>query len=293
MEKFKKFLWALLFPPMPVVLMLAPVAAVLLIYAFVASGAHPIIVYGSYGLSFYALTILCAGMPRILKSIRKFRQENRFMIRYESDLRFRANVSLLSSLVINLAYAVFQLCLGIYHGSVWFYAFAVYYALLGAMRYFLSKQTRRKAPGEDYFLELLLYRFCGILLVVMNLALGVIVFYIVHQGRTFRHHEITTISMAAYTFTSMTLAIINVIQYRKYHSPALSASKAISLAAASVSMLTLETAMLTTFGGQQDLRFRQTMTACTGAAVCILVLSMAVYMIHHSTKEIKARRNAQ
>ena len=39
---------------------------------------------------------------------------------------------------------------------------------------------------------------------------------IVYLNKTFIHHEITTITIAAYTFTSLTFAIINFIKYKKY-----------------------------------------------------------------------------
>lgn len=52
-------------------------------------------------------------------------------------------------------------------------------------------------------------------------------------------------------------------------------------------MLTLETAMLSAFGEAGDAEFRQAMTAATGAAVCLVVLILAVYMIARPTKEIK------
>ena len=43
--------------------------------------------------------------------------------------------------------------------------------------------------------------------------------------------------MAAYTFTALTLAIVNAVRYRKYGSPAYSAAKAISLASATLGLL--------------------------------------------------------
>ena len=95
--------------------------------------------------------------------------------------------------------------------------------------------------------ELKKYRACGIVLLIMNLALTLIIFFMVHENRTFHHHEITTIALAAYTFTSLTIAIINTVKYRRYNSPVYSAAKAISLASATVSLLTLESSMLTTF----------------------------------------------
>jgi len=56
------------------------------------------------------------------------------------------------------------------------------------------------------------------------------------------------------------------------------------------SILSLETAMLAQFGGD-DLFFRKTMTGATGGGICVIVLGMAVYMLVKSTKEIKELAN--
>jgi preprotein translocase subunit SecF len=98
--------------------------------------------------------------------------------------------------------------------------------------------------------------------------------------------------MAAYTFTTLTVAIINVIKYRKYDSPIYSASKAISLAAASVSIITLESTMLTTFGGETMDDFTQKlMLGLTGGAIAAFIIGMAIYMIYQSTKRLKLMNN--
>ena len=80
------------------------------------------------------------------------------------------------------------------------------------------------------------------------------------------------------------LSLIHIFRYRKYQSPVLSAAKAIRLAAALVSLLSLETAILTRFG--DDEVFRRLMTASTGAGVCIIVLGISVYMIVRATRKI-------
>ena len=137
--------------------------------------------------------------------------------------------------------------------------------------------------------ELIKYRACGILFLIMNIALSLMIFFMVYWNRTFNHHEITTIALAAYTFTSFTLAIINIVKYRKYNSPVFSASKAISLAAACVSMLTLESTMLNTFAdGTMDLTTRRIMLGATGAVISVFIILMATYMIYQSTKKIKS-----
>ena len=61
----------------------------------------------------------------------------------------------------------------------------------------------------------------------------------------------------------------------------------ISLTAALVSMLSLETAMLTQFGAADDPMFRRIMTASTGVGISIIVLGMAIFMIVKSTKQMK------
>ena len=61
-----------------------------------------------------------------------------------------------------------------------------------------------------------------------------------------------------------------------------------SMAAACVSMLTLESTMLTTFNdGSMSLASRRIMLGITGTAVSAFVITMAVVMIVQSSKRIK------
>lgn len=286
MEQFKKILWKVLFPHMAVVIVSVPIAVALLIYAFAFEDANMVITYISYIFSAYSLTIVCARSPILFRKLIEAKNSNKYITLYQSDAQLRVKISLYSSVTLNILYALLQLFSGFYFHSIWFYALAGYYALLAIMRFFLLKDARKIVAGKNKFYEFLVYRLCGILLLLMNLTLAVIVFYIVWQNRGFEYHYIHTIAMAAYTFTAMTLAVINVFKYRRYESPLMSAARVISLASALVSILSLETAMLTAFGEAGNDSFRQIMTAITGAAVCLLVLAMAINMIIHSTKEI-------
>ena len=136
--------------------------------------------------------------------------------------------------------------------------------------------------------ELRKYRVCGVIFLVMNLALALMIFFMVYWNRTFNHHEVTTIAFAAYTFTSFTLAIVNIVKYRKHNSPVYSASKNINLAAACVSMLTLESTMLTTFGdGTMTMATRKIFLGVSGGVISAFIIMMAIYMIVQSTKKIK------
>lgn len=291
METFKKIVKIILFPHPAVIVILLPVAAALLIYSFLYLDGKEIITYISYFLSAYVLTVFCARIPHLIRFLRYIKEDNKYVKRYLTDTHLRINISLYGSLIWNIAYAVLQLGLGFYHHTVWYYALAVYYILLSSMRFFLLRHTRKHKAGEDKGNELSLYRFCGIMLLVMNLALAVIITYIVLQGRVFIHHEITTIAMAAYTFTTLTMAIINVVRYRKYESPVFSGAKVVSLSAALVSMITLESTMLTTFGSEGQESFRFTILALTGLGIILFILILAIYMIVKSTKKIKEIKN--
>ena len=205
------------------------------------------------------------------------------------DVAFRSELLLHGGLAVNLLYAALNLYSGVRYQSAWFVALAFYYTLLSVMRGFLAGRLHRAPAGQDLPAELRSYRICGIVLLVMNQALAGIVFYIVKQNRGFTYSGTLIYAMAAYTFYITISAAVNVARFRKHGSPLLSAAKAISLTAALVSMLSLETAMLAQFGAETP-RFRLVMTAASGGAVCVFVLGMAVYMIVRSTRRLKSLR---
>ena len=285
---WKKLGKALLFPHIAIMILLVPIATVLLVGSMVFIGTDSVIAYISYVLAAYTLTVWCFKIPKLINFFKTFKNENKYARRWQDDTRLRVNVSLYGSFAWNALYGIFQLWLGFYHHTFWFYSLGAYYICLGVMRFFLVRHTSKYAPGERMQTELKKYRACGIVFLVMNLALALIIFFMVYWNRTFEHHMITAIAMAAYTFTTFTVAIVNVVKYRKYNSPVFSASKAISLAAALVSMLTLESTMLTAFSDETmtDIS-RKLMLGVTGGVISLLIVVMAIYMIVVGTKKLK------
>ena len=284
----------LLFPPAAVLMLLTPIAVAALIYSMLWLEETAPVRIGSYVLAFYALTVLCARIPSFVRTLRDFKNGNRYVNLWTGDIRLRTNVTLSGSVLWNGAYGALQLGLGIYHGSAWFYSLAAYYATLAAMRLSLVWHTLHHAPGEQMQQELMRYRACGWVFLLTNLALSGMMFYMIYENRAVRHNEITTITMAAYTFATLTMAIVNVIRYRKLNSPALSAAKAISLASACVSMLTLENTMLTTFRSETMMPEKARLfLGLSGGAVSIFIIAMAVYMIVQASRKLKSLEEAQ
>ncbi len=284
----KKLGRALLFPKALIAVLLTPVSLALLLYSLVFFESNDVFSVLSYAFSAYILTVWCMRLPRLASWLKGVYRTNKYTVKWQNDSGLRMNVHLGFSFVWNAAYAVFQLVLGIYHASLWYYSLAAYYILLALMRSLLLRHSRSHSPGEQMREELVRYRICGVILLIMNLAVSVMIFYVVFRGRTVRHHEITTIALAAYTFFTFIKSIVKMIGSRKHNSPVFSAATGISLAAASVSMLTLEASMLATFGRSELTESdKRLFLFLGGIAVSLTVVLMAIYMIVKSVTEIK------
>lgn len=294
MERIKKSLKRIFFlPPVPTLIISVP-AYLLVIYALSGEIVNPAAVYLSYLLSAYALIITVTGMIRVVRLVRRGMDKNplvRKMLdnplvdRYLKEDLFRAEAALYQGFFINLLYAGIKMFTGIFYRSVWFITLAVYYILLALMRASLLNYVR--SAGKNKVSEWKRYRLCGIILLFMNIALTGIVILVVHQNSGFEYPGMLIYVMAMYAFYAAITAVRNVIKFRRYGSPVMSAAKVISLTAALVSMLSLETAMLTQFGAANDPMFRQIMTASTGAGISLIVVGMAIFMIARSAKQLK------
>lgn len=302
MEKFLRILKRIFCLPPLATLFLALFGYVFVLAVAVFGINIPALQYLSYVCSFYALVITVTGFGHLrafVKSARQYINEHPLMKKlrgtavgkqFFDDVRFRTKMSLYQGLFINLLYIGIKMFSGVYYRSVWFVALAIYYILLALMRFVLLHKGKKKADEMTMEEELHRYRICGIVLLLMNQALAGIVIFMVHQNRGFHYPGILIYAMAAYSFYSIITAVINLVKFGKHGSPLLSAAKVINLVAAMVSILSLETAMLARFGGDDDPVFCKTMTGATGGGVCTIVIGMAVFMIWKSTKQLKRLR---
>ncbi len=297
-QSLKKILKRIFFlPPVPTLLICIP-AYGLVVYALAGENVNPKIAYISYILSAYALIISITGITGVMRFVRQGIKHLPFVKkmlgiplvdRYFREDTFRAEAALYQVFFINLLYAGIKMVSGIMYKSVWYTTLAIYYILLAVMRFSLLDHVRSEGTADKNKASgWRRYRLCGIILLFMNFALSGIVTLVVRQNSGFVYPGVFIYIMAMYAFYAAITAVWNVIKFRKFGSPILSAAKVINLTAALVSMLSLETAMLTQFGAADDADFRQTMAACTGAGIAMIVLGMAMFMIVKSTKQLKS-----
>lgn len=280
-----------LYPPLWVISLLVLVCTAALVYTFIGGyEAHPI-AYFTYVLSFYTLTAVVVRcikvIPKHYKSAKQRVYDNPVCEKFMTDMKFRTHVSLYGSLGVNLLYVALNVVSGFLYHTAWFFILAFYYTILSVMRFLLVRFVNRVGIGENRLKELRRSRLCGYILLTVNLALSGAVLMILYQNKGYEYHGILIYVMAAYTFYITTLAIINLIKYRKLGSPVMSMTKIISMAAALVSMLSLETAMFSEFGNDMTTESKQIFIMLTGAGVSIIIVAMSVYSIVKNSKEIK------
>lgn len=286
-----KKLIKLLYPPVWVIALLVPICTAALIIVFMFGyDEHPL-AYAAYLLSFYTLTVvvmrLIKVLPKHYKSAKSKVYSNPLGNRLMTDMPFRTHVSLYGSLAVNLLYVALNVTSGIIYQSAWFYTLALYYTILAVMRFLLVRFANRVGIGKNRFKELRRSRLCGFILLTVNLFLSGIVVIIIRQNKGSEYHGVLIYAMAAYTFYITILAIINLVKYRKLGSPLMTMTKIINLAAALVSMLSLETAMFSEFGKDMPPENKQLMIMLTGAGVSVIIVTMSVFSIVKNTVEIK------
>lgn len=291
----KSFAKKLLFPPLWLILLLDLIGGATLITVFVkgwdANPAAPVV----YALAFYALSVSCLAcwktLPRFWKSGKDRLYANKYANRYLTDAAFNTHITLYRSLAINLLYVVVNAVSAVLYGTHWFALFAAYYAILAVMRFLLVRYVEKNKLGTSRLGELHRTRLCACILLTVNLALSGAVLMMTYFHRGFDYQGILIYVMAMYTFYVTATAIVDLVKYRKYKSPIMSVSKVIKLAAALVSMLSLETAMFAQFGNDMSAENQRIMILATGAGIAVTIVAMSIYMIARTTKEIREIRS--
>lgn len=295
-EKIVRLTKRICFLPPVATLMIAIPSFAFLIVVLTGKINIPALDYIAYILSAYALIICVTAILKIINFVRNDVSEHPFMKwllsvpiveKFIHEKKFRTEIALYPGFFINVLYVIFKTATGIYYRSAWFISLGVYYLALAIMRFLLIHYIRWEKQTADKNDELRRYRMCGCMLFLINVALVGITILAVKKNAGFSYLGYLIYVMAMYAFYSVITAVMNLVKYRKYGSPILSAAKVINMSTALVSIFSLETAMLAQFGSESTEHFRVIMTALTGAGVSCIVVGMAVFMIVRSGVLIK------
>ena len=294
---WKKIGKKLLFPPIWLMVILVTASAAALTLIFVNGMEQSIPAYIAYVLAFYTLsivTIFCAmALPKQYGTIKQKVYDNPLGNRYMTDRLFRANISLSISFVISMLYVGINLWSWHMLESYWFMVLAVYYVIMAVMRFLLVRYVRIRKIGTDILSEWKRSKVCAYILLLINLSLSGAVLMILYQHKGYDYPGMLIYVMALYTFYSTIHAILDIVKYRKLGSPVMSTAKIVSLSAALVSMLNLETAMFAQFGGDMPVENQRIFIILTGAGVSITVVTLSVILIVNANKQIRRIKNGE
>lgn len=276
----KRIMKNILFPNKIIGFFLFNFSMGLLIYVFGNHLEETWIAYISYVLSFYALVIFCIWFYKACKFSNEVVKKSKLYHAYQNNFLTVTKTSIYLSLIFNLIYGILRLWIGVTSSSWWFITLSFYYLLLCFIR---TNIVRNINNHKKEYQKL---KHTGIILLLMNLVLIGIIILIITQNQIINYHGFLIYLVALYDFYFIIRSIINVLKYRKNHSPMIAASKCINLTVAMVSMISLATSMIYQFG-DNDSNFKAIMISSMGLGIFFINSFMAIYMIVRANKNLK------
>lgn len=228
---------------------------------------------------------------RDVKDIKKMVVSRYRVVNYLSEnYKDRSFIFAVPGFVVNCLFTLFNAFIGVRAFSAWYISLAVYYAMLGIMRFkFLNQELMLRRGDKErssVLREWKVFLHMGILLILMSIALSGMVILMVRGGYGKSYPEYIIYVVALYTFIKLITSIINMVKAGKYKLPQLMGLRNIGYADALVSMLSLQTAMFAAFDSG-DMTLRAQMNAITGACVCVMVIGIGVSMVCIGASNIK------
>ena len=178
----------------------------------------------------------------------------------------------LVGVVISVAFTAYYLAFGITTGSWWLLTLGSYYLILTLIRLAVLRSKR----GERFISS-----FTGWMLMLLSVPLGGTVILSAVRDRGQRLHMIVMIAMAAYAFTRISFAIVNLIKSHKSKSKATIPVRCISFSDALASLFALQRSMLVSFEGMSEAEI-VIMNVSLGSAVCVIVFLLGLYLVRRT-----------
>jgi len=238
--------------------------------------------YLLYGLSAYSLTALCVKLPATVRKEKAWLKKHPKVEKLLKNRELHFKLELYFEQFINFAYGIFKIVSGTVVGSAWIGADGIYNLAQALIQLF--QILRRKKPG-NIVQQWKSYRFCGVLILLMHLTLTGIVFQTVNRNRAGESGEIMIIATAAFAFYKIISSFIVLAKDRKHVHPVDSSVRMLEFSQAFFAIFSLQAGMLHTFGTGEA--WEHWINLAVGCVVCLLTVSMGIYMIRRANREMK------
>ena len=225
-----------------------------------------------YMLSAYTLGVVCYKISKLKKFIFLRLGERRIF----SDSAYRRRYTLIASSIVTGSYIILKSVVGILFGIPWLIELALYYLLMFSLRILLLLNTSKRIWVEFLTASILLFIAASIAFLTVDLVRG---------NYRFHYPEFLIYAFALYSFVLLFTAVSAFIRNRKTDDRNLRCYLSVTLSSAFVSMIVLQSAMFSSFGGPEDLVFERAMYASFSFVVVILIAILSISLFAEGIKE--------
>ncbi len=263
-----------------------------------------------YGHALFAVvaTVLCAALilysaivtvqylVRLHRKILRAADKYTFTRNLRKNYEFRTLFFGIVAFLCNMGYTMFLIITALVYRSVWYGVIGICYVLLCVSRggvLVQNNKDERRCKGDYQALQKAkvgTYRYCGVMMLVLSLALTLAVVELVMDGSGFRMRGWLIYVFAIVAAYKVVHACIHFIHSTKRDDLAVRSVRYINLTVTLISVLCLQTSILAASplqGGAVA-----AINTVTGSLVCIITLALGVYMVSFSVQE-KQRLLAQ
>ena len=274
-----------------IVSIVSAAGALLMLLVEYENNALAIVAYTLFGIAgtslAYSVYLLIPLFPKMKNGMIEWMEKREFTHLLLRNFGFRTVVFSVGSFLMSLLFSAFNAYMGIANRSIWYGALAAFYIALalirgGVLTYHRSRMGKRES---DEYVKAKVYRNSGIITLILNIALSSAIAQMIFSGAHFSYMGWTVFAYAAYAFYKITMSIISFIKAHKQTDLTVRAIRNINLVDALVSILALQTALLTMFSeGDINISLFNTLT---GIAVSVLSVGIGIYMIISANQKMK------
>ncbi len=273
---------------------LSAVGALLMLLTDYEGNALAIVAYTLFGIAGVSLTysvyLIIPLFPKMKSGIRSWMEQREFTYQLLRNFGFRTLIFAIGSFLMSVLFSGFNAYMGIANRSIWYGALAAFYISLaflrgGVLLYHKNKISGKTRLENDEYLKAKVYKNSGIITLVLNVALSAAIAQMIFSDAHFFYMGWTIFAYAAYAFYKITMSIISFVKAHKQTDLTVRAIRNINLVDALVSILALQTALLTTFSnGTVNISIANTLT---GVVVSTLSIAIGIYMVISANKKMK------
>ena len=275
-----------------IITLLSATISLVMVALGLENGALAVIAYilfGVAGISLaYSVYLIIPLIPKMKSNTISFLESREFTRLILRNFGFRTVIFAIGSFLMSLLFSGFNAYMGIKNRSIWYGALAGFYIALAFLRggvLAYHKSRIGKKTQNDEYVKAKVYRNSGIVTLILNIALSSAIAQMIFSDAHFTYMGLTIFAYAAYAFYKITMSIIALIKAQKQTDLTVRAIRNINLVDALVSILALQTALLSMFSeGEVNISIFNTFT---GVVVSLLSVGIGIYMIASANKKIK------